>query len=67
MSERIGWIASASPPFVPDPVIEAYKKDIDRTLLRERLRLSVEERLLDLMRLQRFALEWREAGKRAFR
>ncbi len=28
----------------PDPVIEAYKKDIDRTLLRENLRLTVEER-----------------------
>ena len=25
-----------------DPVIEAYKKDIDRTLLRENLKLSVE-------------------------
>jgi hypothetical protein len=24
----------------PDPVIEAYKKDLDRTLLRENLRLT---------------------------
>jgi hypothetical protein len=24
----------------PDPVIEAYKRDIDRTLLRENLKLS---------------------------
>jgi hypothetical protein len=51
----------------PDPVIEAYKKDVDRSLLRENLRRSVEERLRDLMRLQRFADEWREAGRRAFR
>ena len=29
----------------PDPVIEAYKKDIDRTLIRENLRLTVEQRL----------------------
>jgi alkanesulfonate monooxygenase SsuD/methylene tetrahydromethanopterin reductase-like flavin-dependent oxidoreductase (luciferase family) len=29
----------------PDPVIEAYKKDVDRTLLRENLKLTVEERL----------------------
>lgn len=29
----------------PDPVIEAYKKDIDRTLLREKLKLTVEARL----------------------
>ena len=28
-----------------DPVIEAYKKDVDRTLLRENLRLSIDERL----------------------
>jgi hypothetical protein len=51
----------AFPPLEPDPVIEAYKKDIDRTLLRENLRRSLEERLRDLMRLQRFADEWRAA------
>jgi hypothetical protein len=28
-----------------DPVIEAYKKDVDRTLLRENLKLTVEQRL----------------------
>lgn len=28
----------------PTPVIEAYKKDVDRTLLRENLRLTVQER-----------------------
>jgi hypothetical protein len=32
----------------PDPVIEVYKKDIDRTLLRENLKLSVEQRLQKL-------------------
>jgi len=41
----------------PDPVIEAYKKDIDRTLLRENLRLTVKQRLENLMRLQEFADE----------
>lgn len=45
----------------PDPVIEAYKKDIDRTLLRENLRKSVEERVLALMALQRLAEEARRA------
>jgi hypothetical protein len=29
----------------PDPVIEAYKKDVDRTLLRENLTLSVDQRV----------------------
>jgi len=53
-------------PLPVDPVIEAYKKDVDRTLLRENLRRSVEERLRDLMRLQRFAEEWREAAKKTF-
>ena len=41
----------------PDPVIEAYKKDIDRTLIRENLKLTPEQRLDNLMRLQRFAEE----------
>jgi hypothetical protein len=51
----------------PDPVIEAYKKDVDRTLLRENLKRTVEERLRDLMRLQRFADDWRRAGRQSFR
>ena len=29
----------------PDPVIEVYKKDIDRAALRENLKLTVAERL----------------------
>lgn len=49
----------------PDPVIEAYKRDVDRTLLRENLKLSVEERLRNLMRLQRFAAEVRGAARRS--
>ncbi len=48
-----------------DPVIEAYKRDVDRTLVRESLRRSVEERLEALIQLQRFADELREAGRRA--
>jgi hypothetical protein len=50
-------------PFEPDPVIEAYKKDVDRTLIRENLRLSVEQRFEKLMRLQQFAEELRRAGR----
>ena len=51
----------------PDPVIEVYKKDVDRTLLRENLKLTVEERLRNPMRHQRFAEEMRRAGRQAFR
>jgi hypothetical protein len=46
-----------------DPVIEAYKRDVDRTLLRENLKLTVEERLRQLMELQKFAEELRKAGE----
>lgn len=49
----------------PDPVIEAYKKDIDRTLIRENLKLTVTQRFEKLMALQEFAEEMRRAGKRA--
>ena len=46
-----------------DPVIEAYKKDIDRTLIRENLKLTPEERLRKGMAQQRFAEEVRRAGR----
>lgn len=32
----------------PDPVIEVYKKDIDRTLLLENLKLTPEQRIAKL-------------------
>jgi hypothetical protein len=49
--------------FESDPVVEAYKRDVDRTLIRENLRLTVEERFDKLMRLQQFAEELRRAGR----
>ena len=49
--------------FPPDPVIEAYKRHVDRTLLRENLRLSVTERVEKLIALQRLAVEARRAGR----
>lgn len=51
----------------PDPVIEAYKRDVDRTLIRENLKLSVEGRFRKLMKLQTFADELRRAGREATR
>ena len=47
-----------------DPVIEVYKKDVDRTLIRRNLKLSHEERLQNAMELQRFAQDLRKAGRR---
>jgi len=46
-----------------DPVIEAYERDIDVTLLRENRRKSVEERILSLMALRRLAGEARRARR----
>ena len=36
-------------------MIEAYKKDVDRTLIIENLKLTVDERLQQLAAMQRFA------------
>jgi len=55
------------PPLEPNPVIEAYKRHVDVTLLRENLRLTPEQRLLKLIELQRFAEELRRAGAEARR
>jgi hypothetical protein len=38
-----------------DAVIGAYKRDIDRSLVRHTLRLTVEERVRQLMSLQQVA------------
>lgn len=48
-----------------DPVIAAYKKDIDRTAIRENLKSTPEQRLLQLMQLQLFAAELQAAGRRS--
>ncbi len=50
--------------FEPDPVIDAYKKDVDRPLIREQLRRSVEERVRNMIAALRFAEGLREAGRR---
>jgi hypothetical protein len=38
-----------------NPAIEAYKKDVDRTLLRENLRLTTTERVRKMVAALRFA------------
>ena len=60
---------SDAPPLAPaevDRLVEELKKDVDRTLIRENLKLTVEERLVQLMRLQEFAEELRRAGRATF-
>ena len=48
-----------------DPVVEEYKKGIDVTLIRENLRLTVDQRFQQLMKLQELAEELRRAGRKA--
>lgn len=52
------------PGIKPDPVIEYYKQFVDRTLLRENLKLTPDQRLQKLQEMVRFAEECREAGKK---
>ena len=53
-----------APPDAFDPVVEAYKKDIDRTLLRENLKLTVDERFRKLRSFMKFAHGIRGAATR---
>ena len=45
-------------------VIELYKKDVDRTLIHQNFKLTVEERLLNLQNFNQFTEEFRHAGKK---
>jgi hypothetical protein len=47
----------------PDPVVRAYLAGVDRTLLERNRTLTPEERLLQLMALQRMAAELKRAGR----
>ena len=51
-------------PIIPeDPVVAAYKRDIDRTLLRENLTKTAEERVRALQALHRLAAAAQGAGR----
>ena len=47
----------------PDPVVRAYLADVDRTLIAKNLALTPEDRLRQLMALQRMASELRRAAR----
>lgn len=47
-----------------DAVVEVYKKDIDISLIRENLCLSVDQRLQQLTKLQEFAEALQAAGRK---
>ena len=48
-----------------DPLIEALIRDIDMSLLERNLRLTPQQRLEQLIEMQRFAAELAEAGRKA--
>jgi transcriptional regulator with XRE-family HTH domain len=50
-----------------DAVVEAYKKDVDRSLLRENLAKTVDQRLRDMESFRRSAEELRRGVRRAKR
>jgi transcriptional regulator with XRE-family HTH domain len=54
---------SLAPAGAADPVVEAYKRDVDRTLLRENLRKTVEQRLGDMEAFRKSAEQLRHAVK----
>lgn len=60
---RIGLV----PRSAPDPVVEVYKLDVDRTLLRENLRKPIDERLGTLSEWQVSSREIQRAAREARR
>jgi hypothetical protein len=51
--------------FPSDPVIEAYKKDIDRTLLRENLKLTPDQRVRKMLEFADAVNRIRGAARKA--
>jgi hypothetical protein len=54
---------STSETLAPDPVIEAYKAHVDRTLIREQLRRSVDQRITNMVASLRFIEALRAATR----
>ena len=48
-----------------DPVVEVYKRDVDRTLLRENLKLTTQERSEKFERMMRLVMELRGKAQKA--
>jgi prevent-host-death family protein len=59
--DAFGHELRARPRWPASPVVERYKQDVDRTLIRENLQRTPEERLRALQELQELADELRGA------
>lgn len=60
-----GTEPNTEPLLFPDPVIEVYIKDVDRTLLRDQLRRSMPERFEAVAKLVKSAIEFRRQVSRS--
>lgn len=61
MSQR--QLPDLPPPEIDDPVIDVYKKDVDRTLLRENLKLTPAERAMKFERAMQLVYELRRVSQ----
>jgi hypothetical protein len=52
-------------PLAFDPVIELYKKDVDRTILRENLKLSPQQRSEKFLSFMRSVWQLRQAAEQS--
>ena len=57
--------ARSGPSVPPDPVTEYFKKDVDRSLLREHLKLTPQQRLEKLVAFMRSLDELRRLRRRS--
>jgi hypothetical protein len=57
-------LSELAPPDVSDPVIDAYKKDVDQTLLIKNLELTPAERAEKLVDFMSFLAEIQRAGRK---
>jgi hypothetical protein len=57
--------AEAFDPLAFDPVIEAYKKHVDRTILRENLKLSPQQRSEKFLSFMRSVSQLHEAARQS--
>lgn len=65
-TKKLELLPGAAPPTDDiESLIAAYKKDVDRTILRENLKLTVQQRFEKFESFLKFAGEVREAGRRA--
>ena len=57
-------VSELAPPDVYDPVVDAYKKGVDQTLLEENLKLTPAQRAEKFEDFMRFLAEIQRAGKK---